>query len=176
MKKLIPLLILGVVLSGCSSDDNGAPPADRTGDLSGNWQVASYLINGDTTTEVFDEVTIREFSGIGADFNNYNLIFGEDPNTYNASGVYIFTLTITQDGESFVQGSQVTINQNGSWTRNNNRVTINDGEETYDIVINLLTDTRLEFTRNISRQTVNPDTNTTTTTTAVEEFICFRFN
>lgn len=175
MKRIFILLFLAA-LGACSNDDNAAPEADRTGDLSGNWQVASYFINGDTTIEVFDKVTVREFSGIGADFNNYNLIFGQDPNNYSASGVYIFTLTITQDDESFIQGSQVTINQNGSWSRNNNRVTINDGEETYDIVINLLTDTRLEFTRNISEQSVNPDTSTTTTTTAVEEFVAFRFN
>ncbi|PQB05055.1 hypothetical protein [Aureitalea marina] len=176
MKKIFTLLLLAAVIGSCSSDDDAAPPAERTGDLTGNWQVASYLINGDTTIEVFDEVTVQEFSGIGADFNSYNLIFSESPNNYNASGTYIFTLTTTQDGETFVQGSQVNISQNGTWTRNNNRVTIEESTETYDIVINLLTDTRLEFTRQISEQTVNPNNSTTITTTAVEEFICFRFN
>jgi hypothetical protein len=91
------------------------------------------------------------------------------------SGTYIFTLRVTdEDGQTTTQGSQVSVNQNGSWTRNGNRITITDQEETYDIVITLLTDTRLEFIRNISEDVIIQENNSSTTTSGTEEFILFR--
>lgn len=166
-------LLLITVSFSCSEDNNNPPPTDRSGQLEGRWSVASYIIEGNTTTIVVDEVTVREFEGLGADFN-YFIFFGENPNSYQASGDYIFTLQTTSEGQTTVTGSNVVVNDQGSWTRNNNTVTITEGGETYNLVISKLTDSELRYSRNISEDQVNG--NTSTSTAAVEEFILFRAN
>ena len=163
-----------LVTFSCSEESDTATANDRSGQLEGTWQVASYLVSGRTTTLVFDEPTTRQFEGIGADFNAYNYVFSED-GSFDVSGTYIFTLRVTdEDGQTTTQGSQVSVNQNGNWMRNGNRITITDQEETYDIVITLLTDTRLEFIRNISEDVIIQENSSSTTTSGTEEFILFR--
>lgn len=155
----------------CSEDNDTPPPKDQSGELEGRWSVASYIIVGNTTTIVVDEATVREFEGLGADFN-YFVFFNENPNSYQATGDYIFTLQTTQDGQTTVNGSLVIVNDQGVWERNGNRITITENGETYVYVISEITESTLRFSRNISEDSVDGDTSVSTA--ATEQFVLFK--
>ncbi len=171
----ILLLTLTVVLSACSSTGDDTPVTDRTGTLVGTWRFIAYTVEGSTLTIVSaDGATTSTFNGEGYDFNS-TIFFGENPPNYSRSGNFTLDLFITNsDGQTSLSQGIILTSENGTWSLEDNRITLTDGDDVLEGTILELTNNRLRYQISSNRDEV--DGQTSTSTNILERFTFERLN
>jgi YD repeat-containing protein len=139
MKKSLPIILFSLVIwcYSCSKDStNTNTNPDLTGSLEGSWRVTSYAYDGYSQIIEVEDVATQNFTGNGWDMF-LTLTFNEN-NEYNLSGPYRLDYIITDlDGNETFYTGIYQWNESGTWSRNNNRITLNNSEniKTGDILI-----------------------------------------
>lgn len=138
-----------ILITGFScSKDSVNPPIDLSADFTGNWVLYSYHYSGITTTIYEDSATQTQFTGIGFEIL-LNTFFSEDPNNYTSNGQYAVEHIVTdEDGNQYLYLRFVQINDIGTWTRQNNSITLNVDGESLQGFISELTEDTLKITIN----------------------------
>lgn len=176
MKAIQPLLLAfsACLIISCSKDDTSAPSADRSGELLGVWQPIAYTITGNRTVIEADEATVWTFEGDGAELN-YRLAFNENPQTFISQGDFILTLTYTtEEGNSFVRGTNEIVDQSGSWDKSNTRITFTEGEDVCNAVIQQLNDETLRYS--VQKEGTVIDGNRSIVTSSLEQYTFAKIN
>jgi hypothetical protein len=144
MKKLNYLfIVLALVLTACSSDDDSNPPGDTSGDLIGTWIGQDVDYTGSSSTTVQGQSFDATFVGEAYDVD-YTLTFTENPNEIISDGSYSIELTTTALGQTQVDNVEnLEFLNSGTWTQSGNMLTvISEGNESEATILQL-TDTML---------------------------------
>lgn len=168
MKKLNLLCIaFALVLTACSSDDDGGTPANTSGDLLGTWIGVDVDYTGNSTTSAQGQTLESTFVGEAYDVD-YMLTFTENPNEVVADGSYSIELTTTTLGQSQVDNIEnLEFINDGTWSRVGDQLTIVNGEATSVGTIVELTDTMLRLAISQTDTQTQPDFEFTSTVNAV---------
>ena len=146
MKKLNLLCIaLALVLTACSSDDDGGTPPNNTSDVAGTWIALDVLYSGQTVAEAVGQTITSDFVGDAFDVD-YTLTFSENPNVYVSEGSYSVELTTTTLGQTQVfDVENLEFVGDGEWSRNGSELSVTFDGETNVMTILELTDTTLRL-------------------------------
>ncbi len=162
MKTFTKLLttVLVIVLVGCSpssSDDEGTQPVQQTPAFTGIWKLHSYSYYGSRTDIQEEDVTQTQFNGVGWEID-MNMSFLENPNNYLSVGTYyVDHIVITESGEEILYWIIFNVDDTGTWTRNNNTITITLDGATNSGAITELTDNSMELIIDSSTSTTAYD-------------------
>ncbi len=173
MKKLKLTFLLTTFLAltfSCSSDDDAnSGPAT----LAGTWigTAVDYSGSSITTATATGETTSEAtFFGDGFDINN-TLIFSEDPNTIDASGVYSVNLDYNFNGVITTETIEnIDFLGAGTWTRSGDTVTITEDGESSTATIETLTSSTLVLSITESEIDTNPTFETETEISVIITF------
>ena len=125
-------------------------PTNQTTSIVGTWTVTE-LYGTDVVTS--NGITISNTVITGNQFDNYQLIFTENPNELTSNGSYNLHIETTSNGNTTVQDSTVVTDPNivQTWTQNGNNLIISPPEtpnityDQYDCTILELTDSSLKL-------------------------------
>lgn len=145
MKKLNFLFIaLAIALSSCSNDDSD-DSTNTSADLFGTWVAVDVDYSGSSTISAQGQTFTSTFVGEAYDVD-YTLSFSKNPNELVAEGSYSIELTTTAMGETQVNNLEnLEFVSNGTWSRDDNQLTVVSQGETRVYTIVELTDTTFKM-------------------------------
>jgi hypothetical protein len=157
-----------VLTTGCKKDSETEPTINS--DITGVWNCTAIDYTGTTVTEVSGQSITAEFVGEGYDID-FTLTFVDDPNEVTSAGSYSIKLTTTYLGQSTVQNveSQPFV-YTGTWSMDNNTISITNDGVTDVATITELTDNTLVITITDEEVVSNMGITGTTTTNLVASF------
>ncbi|MFY9243175.1 MAG: hypothetical protein WAO74_09120 [Polaribacter sp.] len=169
MKIKMSILALFVLLiSSCSVSDDSAIEI-TSNDLVGTWTARSATIDDVVLNVTAPITTTLVGSGFGKNFNS-SLTFSENPNQVAVAGQSDFELTYTDllgtETTETLTFDNIFFNNNfgltnGTWTLNNNTLTLNEGGEIIEIRILSFSNGLLTFETNVNQAiTLNGVTST----------------
>ncbi|MBT8286382.1 MAG: hypothetical protein HKN00_12885 [Flavobacteriaceae bacterium] len=169
-KLLLSLSLIFVI--GCSKDSSNDEPLSETGfKIEGNWRMHSYSYFGSRTDILEEDVTQRQFTGIGWEIN-MDMVFSESPNNYSSSGSYYVDHIVTNsEGQETLYYGYFEVEDLGTWVRNGTSIDLILDGETSQGTITELTDTTLEFIV----QSSTSDTNWEGTVTNITRTDTYRY-
>jgi hypothetical protein len=168
--KVTNLLLLGVavILFSCGDDD---PKPSASQKIVGAWAITAVDYKGTTTSTVQGSTIKTDFSGTGKTMN-LTATFGSNPNTVKSEGSYTLAMTSTTSGQTInTEWEFDGIFTDGTWSLNDNALTITNANGTDTATIVELTSTSLKFDLNT---TDSDNTQGMTVTTAVQATYTFK--
>lgn len=118
IKYFLALLIVATIVS-CSTDDDSPTMDDSL--IVGEWNLEDYTYSGSTSLSQAGFTITTSFLGELIE-RDVRVNFNSD-NTYRTQGSYIFKLTTTYDGETFVENHPFNnIDITGTYTVENNKI------------------------------------------------------
>lgn len=170
-KKVI-LLTLVMVITSCSKDVSFDSPVQA--ELRGTWIPLLYTYEGHTTITGNESFESQTFSGFGWEMN-FQMVFGENPNSYSLIGTYFLDHSVTNDqGQFYILTTYNVIDDQGSWSMNSNDVSVMVDEVTTVMTISELTETSLILRISTTSSEIASDNVTTTETSINEEYVLQR--
>jgi hypothetical protein len=165
---LILLSAAIVLTTGCKKDSETEPTINS--DIAGVWNCTAIDYTGTTVTEVSGQSLTTEFTGEGYDID-FTLTFVENPNEVTSEGSYSIKLTTTLLGQSTVQYIETQpFEYTGTWSMDNNTISITNDGDTDVATITELTDNTLVITITDEEVVSNMGITGTTTTNLVASF------
>ncbi|WP_136480904.1 lipocalin family protein [Cognatitamlana onchidii] len=143
MKKIsLFVSILCLVMSACSSDDDGGNTI--TGDIVGTWNVTKLDLTGEIQAEVSGTPISSSVTGEGFDLDNSLVTFNESPSSIESEGTISMRLTYSLNGTELTEEIEdFEFLEGGTWELNGNTLIITEAGEETEVEILTLTDTEL---------------------------------
>lgn len=148
--RLSALALLCLFFTACSDDDEDTEIS--TDAFLGTWSLTELEYKGSSSTSTPLGPVTTNYTGEGFDMD-LTVEFSADPNTFTSEGDYGLKLNIeTMGGSSTVEYPNLNLLGNGSWKRDNNKVTITqEGSVAEEATILELTDSTLTMSFDVSR-------------------------
>ncbi|WOD42999.1 hypothetical protein [Hwangdonia lutea] len=156
-----------LILSSCSSDDASLI---TSGDILGTWKGTSLDYSGNTATNAQGQTINADFVGEAYDMN-YTLTFKDDPKIVVSEGSYSLKLTTTVSGETMSQNMEnIAFLEAESWSKNDNTLTVFNGDKSFDYTIVELTESLLKLSISTEEDLSQQGINIITTVNAIMTF------
>lgn len=148
----LPLIILTVFFTACSSDDNDGS-TDETAGLVGSWNLTEfYSEDGSFSTTILNIPVNFPMNITGKDYD-LRIDIGENPNMVTGEGSYVTVASV--DGLPDAEPVETTINASeleGEWSKNGNMLTVSQESEETIFEIITLNDTELRLKQSFSEE------------------------
>lgn len=158
MKKLLTLVLFFSLLSFSCSKDNTSQNTnlELSGTLEGSWRVSSYSYDGYSQIINIEDVTTENFYGNG--WEMFLTLTFNNNNEYTITGPYRLDHVVTDfnGNETFYTGN-FQWNESGTWSRDNNKISLNDSENNKNGDILILDDSNLSLTLRSSISETNSE-------------------
>ena len=106
---------------------------------------------------------------------NFQMVFGENPNSYSLIGTYFLDHSVTNDqGQFYILTTYNVIDDQGSWSMVSNDVSVMVDDVTTVMTISELTETSLILRISTTSSEIASDNVTTTETSINEEYVLQR--
>ena len=168
LEKVFLLFVLGLLISSCSKDDT---PQNTSAEVLGVWNCSSVDYTGTSVTEYLGQNITADFIGEGYNVD-FTFTLSENPNVASSDGSYSIKLSTTILGQTTVQNIEdIAFTYVGTWSLDDNKITITQEGESSVATIVELTDNSLKLNIQEERTISNNGANVTTTTDTDITFI-----